>query len=61
MAFGDGHAPVDMLFAFSATDEKSHLPMLQDLWKLFSDQEALDRLRAAPTKEAVLGFLRGYL
>lgn len=55
----DPHS-VDMLFAFSTTDEKSHLRMLQDLWKIFNDNDALNYLRVAKSKEAVLKFIRDY-
>lgn len=46
--------PVDMFFSFSTTDERSHLNMLRDLWRIFSDQEMLDELRSCTSKKVVL-------
>lgn len=57
----DDPRPVDLLFAFSTTDEKSHLRMLQDLWKIFNDETPLNKLRTAESKEAVLEFISDYL
>lgn len=50
--------PVDMLFAFSTTDEKAHLRLLEDLWSIFSDEQALKRLHASHSKEKILSYLR---
>lgn len=62
VVFGDEEnpRPIDMLFAFSTTDEKSHLRMLQDLWRIFNDKDALKFLHDAPTKEAILKFIQNY-
>lgn len=46
--------PVDMLFAFSTTDEKAHLQLLQDLWQVFNDRAILAELQQVHSKEEVL-------
>lgn len=53
--------PVDMFFSFSTTDERSHLNMLRDLWRIFSDQEMPDALRSCTSKKAVLDRVRAFL
>ncbi len=50
--------PVDMLFAFSTTDEKAHLQLMQDLWLIFNDKDTLNRLRQSGSKEEILGCIR---
>lgn len=50
--------PVDMLFAFSTTDEKAHLQLLQDLWMVFNDKATLSLLRKGTSKEEILGCIR---
>ena len=50
--------PVDMLFAFSTTDEKAHLQLLQDLWLVFNDKDTLQRLRQGGSKEEIIGCIR---
>lgn len=52
--------PVDLLFAFSTTDESAHLGMMMDLWNLFTDKAALDFLRGCRTKEDVRKFVQQY-
>ncbi len=63
VVFDTGHEPVsvDMFFSFSTTDEKSHLRMLQDLWRIFSDGQALARLKACSSRASVLKFIQLYL
>lgn len=43
----------DLFFAFTTTGEKEHIPMMEDLWEIFSSAETLAAIRSAPTKEAV--------
>ncbi len=50
--------PVDLIFAFSTVDEKAHLKIMEDLWKIFTDKTALKYLRKCKTKEAVISFIR---
>ena len=50
--------PVDMLFAFSTTDENAHLQLMQDLWLIFNDKDTLNRLRQSGSKEEILGCIR---
>jgi transcriptional antiterminator/mannitol/fructose-specific phosphotransferase system IIA component (Ntr-type) len=50
--------PVDMLFAFSTTDDKAHLQLMQDLWLIFNDKDTLNRLRKSGSKEEILGCIR---
>ena len=51
--FGEDKRPVDMLFAFSTTSEKAHLPLLSDLWRVFNDPEMLQSLRGCVSAEEV--------
>ena len=46
--FSDDKRPVDMLFAFSTTSEKAHLPLLSDLWRVFNSEHMLQALRTCP-------------
>lgn len=50
--------PVDLIFAFSTTDEQAHLKMMLDLWMLFNDKGALDKLRRCCSYEEVLLIIR---
>lgn len=50
--------PVDLIFAFSTTDEQVHLKMMLDLWMLFNDKGALDKLRRCCSYEEVLLIIR---
>jgi transcriptional antiterminator/mannitol/fructose-specific phosphotransferase system IIA component (Ntr-type) len=50
--------PVDLIFAFSTVDEKAHLKIMEDLWKIFTDKTALEYLRKCKTKEAVISFIQ---
>ena len=61
--FGEGKEaiPVEMFFSFSTTDEKSHLRLLQDLWRIFSDKIALDSLKSCSSNMDVLEFVQGFL
>lgn len=59
VVFGEGEnsTKVDMIFAFSAIDEKQHLKMIEDLWKLFSNERYLKNLRMCNTKEQVIEYV----
>lgn len=50
--------PVDLIFAFSTTDEQAHLKMMLDLWMLFNDKGALDKLRRCNSYEEVMLIIR---
>ncbi|SEI98322.1 Transcriptional antiterminator [Propionispira arboris] len=50
--------PVDLIFAFSTVDEKAHLKIMEDLWEIFTDKNALEYLRKCKTKEAVISFIQ---
>jgi mannitol/fructose-specific phosphotransferase system IIA component (Ntr-type) len=50
--------PVDIIFAFSTVDEKAHLKIMEDLWEIFTDKNALEYLRKCKTKEAVISFIQ---
>lgn len=50
--------PVDLIFAFSTTDEQAHLKMMLDLWMLFNDKRALDKLRRCNSYEEVMLIIR---
>lgn len=52
------NVPVDLLFAFSTPDEQTHLKMMMDLWTLFYDEKALNKLRKCKTKESVISIIR---
>lgn len=52
--------PVEMLFAFSTTDEKAHLQLLQDLWLVFNDRATLQKLQKAGSKEEILHCLDNF-
>lgn len=54
-------AQADLFFAFSTTDEKSHQRLLEDLWQLFQDTEALQKLRKLQEKQEILSFLRKFI
>lgn len=58
IVFSPEHEPVDLLFAFSAVDEKSHLQIMSDLWNIFTDEQALAYLRQAKTKQEILQFIQ---
>lgn len=59
--FGEDKRPVDMLFAFSTTSEKAHLPLLSDLWCVFNNSEMLQSLRACTSPKEVRQLLRQFL
>lgn len=50
--------PVDLIFAFSTTDEQAHLKMMLDLWMVFNDKMALDKLRRCRSYEELLLIIR---
>ena len=54
-------APVDMIFAFSAIDEKSHYKMLADLWQIFNSPTALSKIRALSTPKRILKYIADFL
>ena len=56
-----GEAWADLFFAFSTTDEERHRRLLEDLWKLFQDAEALGKLRTFRKPSDVTEFLRRFL
>lgn len=56
-----GEKPVDMVFAFSTINEKDHLHMMLDLWKIFMDKKALNQLRNCKTKSEILKFIKEFL
>lgn len=62
VAFGPANdpRPVDMLFAFSTTDEKAHLRLLEDLWHIFSDKQALGQLHGSQSEKEILTYLHDW-
>ncbi len=52
--------PVDLLFAFASVDERAHLHVMEELWRLFNDGDALEKLRQCRNKEEMLTLLRQY-
>lgn len=57
----DNIKPICMIFAFSAINEKDHLHMLTDLWKIFMDKAALKRLYRCRTSKDVCNFMHKFL
>lgn len=53
----DENDPVDMVFALSSVDNKSHIHALRDLAKVLSQEKTLKLLRNAKTPEKVLELL----
>lgn len=53
----DENDPVDMVFALSSVDNKSHIHALRDLAKVLSQEKTLKLLRNAKTPERVLELL----
>lgn len=58
VTFSAEHKPVDMIFAFSTVDEKSHLQIMQDLWELFTNEQIMKCLRQAKTKQEILQIIQ---
>ena len=46
--------PVDLVIAFGGSDHSSHLKALAQLAEMLKDQEAVEKIRRAKTKEEVL-------
>lgn len=59
--FGSDEREVDLLFAFSTTDEKAHIDLLADMWRLFNDAAALASVRAATTPADVIATIKRLL
>lgn len=57
----ESETQADLFFAFSTTDEKSHQQLLEDLWQLFQDAGALQKLRKLRDKQAILSFLQEFI
>lgn len=56
---GTAHEKIDLLFAFSAIDETSHLHLIRDLWTLFQDEVRLMAIRRAKSKEEMREIIGG--
>ena len=50
--FGSENDPVDIILTLAATDDTSHLEMLQGMAEYISEEENLDAIRAAVDPEA---------
>ncbi|SFT75951.1 Transcriptional antiterminator [Selenomonas sp. GACV-9] len=59
--FSDDQRPVDMLFAFSTTSEKAHLPLLSDLWRVFNSESMLRSLHTCADAAAMRHQLQQFL
>lgn len=58
VAFGAGeNDPVDLVIGLAALDHDGHLQMMSALARVLSDEDALARLRAAASPDAVRGIL----
>lgn len=49
--------PVDLVFAFAASESKSHIQMIKEIAALLQDEPRLDLIREAMTIEAVMDAL----
>jgi mannitol operon transcriptional antiterminator len=58
VTFSAEHKAVDMIFAFSTVDEKSHLQIMSDLWELFTNEQIMKCLRQAETKQEILQIIQ---
>jgi mannitol/fructose-specific phosphotransferase system IIA component (Ntr-type) len=50
--------PVDLVFAFGATDKESHIHALKDLANILSQPNLLNRIRAAEKPDDILAILQ---
>jgi mannitol/fructose-specific phosphotransferase system IIA component (Ntr-type) len=50
--------PVDLVFAFGATDNETHLEALKELVTLLQDEEAIRELRQCSTREDAVRLIR---
>lgn len=53
------HDPVDLVFGFATPDKDAHVDTIRDLVDFFKNQQNLDALRAAKTKEEAMEILSG--
>ena len=54
----DTNDPVDLVFAFAATDGKAHMQMLRELAYVLGDDHLLAKLRTADSVDDVLAAIR---
>ena len=54
----EANDPVDLVFAFGATDKESHLEALRELATLPQDDQAIRELRLCSTPEAAIRLIR---
>lgn len=54
------HDPIDLVFAFGAVDSKSHLHVLYELWQVFYDAEALEKLRKCKDKVEIAAMMGNF-
>ena len=54
----EANDPVDLVFAFGATDKESHLEALKELVTLLQDEQALQELRKCSTPEEAVRLIR---
>jgi mannitol/fructose-specific phosphotransferase system IIA component (Ntr-type) len=49
--------PVDLVFAFGATDKDSHIQALKDLADILAKPKLVERIRSAESKDEILDLL----
>lgn len=60
VAFGNAeNDPVDLVFAFGATDKETHIQALKDLSDVISKPKLVERIRTAENKEEIIDLLHG--